>query len=124
MWSWPISTGRENCKCKRGVRGSLYFGFLCSLIMVPAVVLGKPIRKASTYSSTMTVLGEQEHKLPIVIVNCFEKLYRTGKKTISMKLFWLTRNFRDIPTKPISILRTLPNRSRLIELINIFDSEE
>ena len=64
-----------------------YFGFLCSLITVPAVVFGKLIQKASIYSSTVVALGGREHELPIVVVNCIEELYRIGKKTISMKCF-------------------------------------
>jgi hypothetical protein len=51
------------------------------------VVLGKPLWEASIYSSTMMVLGGREHKLPIVIVNCVEELYCTGKNNISMTLF-------------------------------------
>jgi hypothetical protein len=73
---------------RKGVQAlRFYFDFLCSLITIPAVVLGKPIREASMYSSTMMILGGREHELLIMIVNCVEELYCTGKKTTSMKPF-------------------------------------
>jgi hypothetical protein len=79
-------TGKSQIQGRNGGLGSFFhFGFLCSSITVPAVVLGKPIRGASIYSSTMMVLGGREHELPILIVNCVEELYRAGKKTTSMK---------------------------------------
>ncbi|KDR82056.1 hypothetical protein GALMADRAFT_240517 [Galerina marginata CBS 339.88] len=71
----------------------------------PLVVLGESLRKASIYSTTPMVLGGREHELPIVVVNCVEELYRTG-------------------IYQPNLFRTLPNRSRLLELIKIFDSEE
>ncbi|KAF8809756.1 Rho GTPase activation protein [Phlegmacium glaucopus] len=69
------------------------------------VVLGEPVRKASIYASTAMVLGGREHELPILVVSCIEELYRTGMYQSNL-------------------FRTLPNRSRLLELINIFDSEQ
>ncbi|KIM42350.1 hypothetical protein M413DRAFT_132106 [Hebeloma cylindrosporum] len=69
------------------------------------VVFGKAIRQASIYSSTMMVLGGREHELPILIVSCVEELYRTG-------------------IYQPNLFRTLPNRSRLLQLISIFDSEQ
>lgn len=51
------------------------------------MVFGKPIQKASIYSSTVVALGGREHELLIVVVNCIEELYRIGKKTISVKFF-------------------------------------
>lgn len=69
------------------------------------VVLGEPLRKTSIYASMTMVLGGREHELPIIVVGCIEELYRTG-------------------IYQSNLFRTLPNRSRLLELINIFDSEQ
>lgn len=69
------------------------------------VVLGEPLRKTSIYASMTMVLGDREHELPIIVVSCIEELYRTG-------------------IYQPNLFRTLPNRSRLLELINIFDSEQ
>ncbi|KAF8873608.1 hypothetical protein CPB84DRAFT_1798280 [Gymnopilus junonius] len=71
----------------------------------PLVVLGEPLRKSWTYSSTTQVLGGREHELPVLVVHCVEELYRTG-------------------IYQSNLFRTLPNRFRLLELINIFDSED
>ncbi|KAF4615830.1 hypothetical protein D9613_012439 [Agrocybe pediades] len=68
-------------------------------------ILGEPVRKASIYASTTMILGGREHQLPIVVINSVEELYRTG--IYQPNLFC-----------------TLPNRQRLLELMNIFDSEE
>ncbi|KJA19164.1 hypothetical protein HYPSUDRAFT_89487 [Hypholoma sublateritium FD-334 SS-4] len=68
-------------------------------------VLGEPIRKASIYSSTPMVLAGREHELPIIVVNTVEELYRTG-------------------IYQPNLFRTLPNRTRLLELIDIYDSED
>ncbi|KAF9473507.1 hypothetical protein BDN70DRAFT_885760 [Pholiota conissans] len=66
-------------------------------------VLGEPIRKASIYASMSMVLAGREHELPIIVVNTVEELYRTG-------------------IYQSNLFRTLPNRSRLLELIDIYDS--
>jgi hypothetical protein len=79
-------TGKLQIQGRKGGLGSFLY---CSSITVPAVILEKPIREASIYSSTMVVLGGREHELSIMIVNRVEELYRTGKKTTSMKLFLL-----------------------------------
>ncbi|KAF8161657.1 hypothetical protein B0H34DRAFT_701973 [Crassisporium funariophilum] len=68
-------------------------------------VLGEPLRKAAIYASTTMVLGGREHELPTIVVSCVEELYRTG-------------------IYQTNLFRTLPNRTRLMELINIFDSEQ
>ncbi|KAF5311856.1 hypothetical protein D9619_002312 [Psilocybe cf. subviscida] len=68
-------------------------------------VLGEPIRAASIYSSVPVVLSGREHEIPIVVVNTVEELYRTG-------------------IYQANLFRRLPNRGRLMELINIYDSEE
>ncbi|PPQ71663.1 hypothetical protein CVT26_010582 [Gymnopilus dilepis] len=71
----------------------------------PLVVLGEPLRKSWVYSSTTHALGGRNHELPVLVVHCVEELYRTG-------IF-----------QP-NLFRTLPNRFRLLELINIFDFEQ
>ncbi|KAF4615756.1 hypothetical protein D9613_012427 [Agrocybe pediades] len=71
----------------------------------PLTVLGEPVRKASIYASATMILGGREHQLPIVVINSVEELYRTG-------------------IYQPNLFRTLPNRQRLLELMNIFDSEE
>ncbi|PPR04254.1 hypothetical protein CVT24_013345 [Panaeolus cyanescens] len=68
------------------------------------VVMGEYIRRASIYSSSTMILGGREHELPILVVSCIEELYRTG-------------------IYQPNLFRALPNRTRLMELISIFDSE-
>jgi hypothetical protein len=67
------------------------------------------------------VLGEREHELPIIVVSCIEELYRTGKQQI---FFFVTPLTLSPGIYQCNLFRTLPNRSRLLELINIFDSEQ
>ncbi|KAF8954274.1 hypothetical protein BDZ97DRAFT_1866296 [Flammula alnicola] len=50
-------------------------------------------------------LGGREHELPIIVVNSVEELYRTG-------------------IYQPNLFRTLPNRSRLLELVEIYDSAQ
>ena len=85
------------------------------------MVLGEPLRKASIYASTTMVLGGREHDLPIIVVSCIEELYRTGKQQIYSSCNPLTLLSGIYQC---NLFRTLPNRSRLLELINIFDSEQ
>ena len=85
------------------------------------MVLGEPLRKASIYASTTMVLGGREHDLPIIVVSCIEELYRTGKQQIYFSCNPLTLLSGIYQC---NLFRTLPNRSRLLELINIFDSEQ
>jgi hypothetical protein len=90
-------------------------------LRIYSVVLGETLRKASIHASTTMVLGGREHELPIIVVSCIEELYRTGKQEIYYSCNELT------PLSGIyqcNLFRTLPNRSRLLELINIFDSEK
>lgn len=70
------------------------------------------------------VLAGREHELPIIVVNTVEELYRTGKQ------FYLFFNLRQasynfgLGIYQSNLFRTLPNRSRLLELIDIYDSED
>jgi hypothetical protein len=66
------------------------------------------------------VLGGREHELPIIVVSFVEELYRTAKHhTLSSPDNSLTISSGISQS---NLFRTLPNRSRLLELINIFDS--
>ena len=68
------------------------------------------------------VLGGREHDLPIIVVSCIEELYRTGKQQVCSSC----NASLTVPSGiyQCNLFRTLPNRSRLLELINIFDSEQ
>jgi len=76
------------------------------------------------YASSAAILGGYEHDLPIVVFACIEQLYWTG--------LWLcfTRPPSPLITHPSRIqayikktFRALPHRTRLLHLIDTFDSQ-
>ena len=83
---------------------------------VLAVVLGESIRGPSIYSSTTMVLGEWEHDLSIMAMNCVEALYHTGEKTFSTRLPFT--NAKIIGIHQSTLFRTPLNRPRLLEFVD------
>ncbi|TFK67467.1 hypothetical protein BDN72DRAFT_842981 [Pluteus cervinus] len=68
-------------------------------------VFGVPLCQVNIYASHTTVVGDRYHDIPFVVYVCIEELYRTG-------------------LYQQSLFRSLPNRSRLHELIHIFNTSQ
>ncbi|OAX35535.1 hypothetical protein K503DRAFT_868207 [Rhizopogon vinicolor AM-OR11-026] len=65
-------------------------------------VIGAPLRDVLIHASSTVMIGEHQHDVPTIVVACVEELSRTG--IYQQGLF-----------------RTLPNRDRYIQLIDIYN---
>jgi hypothetical protein len=77
-----IARGNSNQTYPRGEMGKDLKSIIKAVLLILSYslqFLGEPLRTTSIYASTTMVFGGREHKLPIIVVSCIEKLYRTGK---------------------------------------------